>query len=64
MPERKDKEIIAAVVGELMAGEAKGAMVRVKVAELQKAAAEGLRECGAATTALDEVVEKWEAEAN
>jgi len=39
-------------------------MVRVKVAELQKAAAEGLREGGAATTALDEVVDKWEAEAN
>jgi len=34
----------------------------VKVAELQKAAAEGLCECGAATTALDEVVEKWEAD--
>jgi len=32
LPERKDKEIIAAVVGELMAGEAKGAMVRVKAA--------------------------------
>ena len=47
-----------------MVGEGKGAMVRVKVAELQKAAAEGLRECGAATTALDEVVDKWEAEAN
>jgi hydroquinone glucosyltransferase len=37
-------------------------MVRVKVAELQKAAAEGLRDGGAATAALDEVVEKWEAD--
>jgi hydroquinone glucosyltransferase len=60
LPERKDKDTIAAVVRELMAGEGKGAMVRVKVAELQKAAAEGLREGGAATTALDEVVDKWE----
>jgi len=32
------------------------------VAELQKAAAEGLREGGASTTALDEVVDKWEAD--
>ncbi|KAG0514931.1 hypothetical protein BDA96_10G235700 [Sorghum bicolor] len=62
LPERKDKETIAAVVRELMAGEGKGAMVRVKVAELQKAAAEGLRDGGAATAALDEVVEKWEAD--
>ncbi|EES08692.1 UDP-glycosyltransferase 72B3 [Sorghum bicolor] len=62
LPERKDKESIAAVVRELMAGEGKGGMVRVKVAELQKAAAEGLREGGAAATALDEVVEKWEAD--
>ncbi|CAD6343166.1 unnamed protein product [Miscanthus lutarioriparius] len=64
LPERKDKETIASVVRELMVGEGKGAMVRVKVAELQNAAAEGLRDGGAATTALDEVVEKWEAEAN
>jgi hydroquinone glucosyltransferase len=64
LPERKDKETIAAVVRELMVGQGKGAMVRVKVAELKKAAAEGLREGGAATTALDEVVDKWEAEAN
>ena len=47
-----------------MVGEGKGAMVRVKVAQLHRAAAEGLREGGAATTALDEVVDKWEAEAN
>jgi hydroquinone glucosyltransferase len=33
--------------------------VRAKVAELQKAAAEGLREGGAAATALAEVVGKW-----
>ncbi|XP_066377882.1 UDP-glycosyltransferase 72B3-like [Miscanthus floridulus] len=64
LPERKDKETIASVVRELMVGEGKGAMVRVKVAQLHKAAAEGLREGGAATTALDEVVDKWEAEAN
>jgi len=64
LPERKDKETIAAVVRELMAEEGKGAMVRVKAAELQKAAAEGHCEGGAAMTALDEVVEKWEAEAN
>ncbi|EES09959.2 hypothetical protein SORBI_3005G156600 [Sorghum bicolor] len=36
---------------------------RYAVAELQKAAAEGLREGGAATMALDEVVQKWEADA-
>jgi hydroquinone glucosyltransferase len=64
LPETKDKESIAAVVRELVEGEGKGAMVRAKVAQLQKAAAEGLREGGAATTALDEVMDKWEAEAN
>uniref|UniRef100_A0A0A9A141 Uncharacterized protein n=1 Tax=Arundo donax TaxID=35708 RepID=A0A0A9A141_ARUDO len=59
VPEVKGREKIAAVVRELMAGEGKGAAVRAKVAELQKAAADGLREGGAAATALAEVVEKW-----
>ncbi|WVZ51152.1 LOW QUALITY PROTEIN: hypothetical protein U9M48_002320 [Paspalum notatum var. saurae] len=36
-----------------------GAVVRAKVVELQKAAAEGFREGGAATVALDEVVQSW-----
>ncbi|CAL4992569.1 unnamed protein product [Urochloa decumbens] len=59
LPEVKEKETIAAVVREVMVGEGKGAAVRAKVAELQKAAAEGLREDGAATAALDGVVENW-----
>ena len=59
VPDTKRKEEIAAAVREVMAGQGKGAEVRAKVAELQKAAAEGLREGGAATTALDEVVHKW-----
>uniref|UniRef100_A0A0A8YT67 Glycosyltransferase n=1 Tax=Arundo donax TaxID=35708 RepID=A0A0A8YT67_ARUDO len=59
VPEAKRKEMIAAVVREVMVGEGKGAAVRAKVAELQKAAIEGLHEGGAATTALDELVEKW-----
>jgi hydroquinone glucosyltransferase len=33
--------------------------VRVKVVELQKAAAESVRDGGAATTALDQMVEHW-----
>ncbi|WVZ51104.1 LOW QUALITY PROTEIN: hypothetical protein U9M48_002281 [Paspalum notatum var. saurae] len=61
LPEVKDKEAIAVAVRELMVmtGEGKGAVVRAKVVELQKAAAEGLREGGAATMALDEVVQSW-----
>ncbi|KAM3345744.1 hypothetical protein ACQJBY_020325 [Aegilops geniculata] len=59
VPDTKRREEIAAAVREVMAGQGKGAEVRAKVAELQKAAAEGLREGGAATTALDEVVRKW-----
>ena len=59
VPEPKRKETIAGVVKELMAGEQKGAAVRATVADLQKAALDGLREGGAATTALAEVVEKW-----
>ncbi|RLM58560.1 UDP-glycosyltransferase 72B3-like [Panicum miliaceum] len=59
VPEPKRKETVARVVKELMAGEQKGAAVRATVAELQKAALEGLGEGGAATTALAEVVEKW-----
>ncbi|KAG2640506.1 hydroquinone glucosyltransferase-like [Panicum virgatum] len=62
LPEMKEKETIAAAVRELMAGEAKGAAVRAKVAELKMAAAEGLREGGAATAALDGVVENWAGE--
>ncbi|KAJ1275364.1 hypothetical protein BS78_05G129800 [Paspalum vaginatum] len=55
VPEPKEKEAIAAVVKELMAGEGRGAMVRSVVAELQKAGLQGLRDGGAATAALDEV---------
>ncbi|TKW01212.1 hypothetical protein SEVIR_8G165000v4 [Setaria viridis] len=57
LPEVKDKETTAAAVRKLMAGEGKGAVVRAKVAELQNAAAEGLREGGAATNSLDQFVE-------
>ncbi|RCV38848.1 hypothetical protein SETIT_8G175200v2 [Setaria italica] len=59
VPESKGREKIAAAVRELMEGEGSGAAVRAKVAELQKAAAEGLQEGGAAAAALAEVVEKW-----
>ncbi|KAF0894834.1 hypothetical protein E2562_003718 [Oryza meyeriana var. granulata] len=59
VPEAKGKEKIAAVVRELMVGEGRGAAVRAKVAELHKAAIDGLRDGGAATSALDEVVDKW-----
>ncbi|RCV37801.1 hypothetical protein SETIT_8G091300v2 [Setaria italica] len=61
LPQPKSKEMIAGVVKELMAGEGKGAAVRTMVAKLQKDALEGLREGGAATAALAEVVEKWAA---
>ncbi|CAL4983654.1 unnamed protein product [Urochloa decumbens] len=61
VPESKGREKIAATVRELMEGEGKGAAVRAKVAELQKAAAEGLKEGGAAAAALAEVVDKWTA---
>ncbi|CAO2144631.1 unnamed protein product [Urochloa humidicola] len=64
VPESKGREKIAAAVRELMEGEGKGALVRAKVAELQKAAAEGLKEGGAAAAALAEVVEKWTAAEN
>ncbi|OEL25784.1 Hydroquinone glucosyltransferase [Dichanthelium oligosanthes] len=59
VPESKGREKIAAAVREVMEGEGRGAAVRAKVAELQKAAAEGLQEGGAAAAALAEVVEKW-----
>ncbi|KAF8694297.1 hypothetical protein HU200_038438 [Digitaria exilis] len=59
LPETKEKVTIAAVVRDVMVGERKGALVRAKVAELQKAVEEGLREGGAATAALDGVVENW-----
>ncbi|VAH71675.1 unnamed protein product [Triticum turgidum subsp. durum] len=59
VPATKRKEEIAAAVREVMAGQAKGAEVRAKVATLQKAAIEGLLEGGAATAALDEVANKW-----
>jgi len=59
VPESKGREKIAATVREVMQGEGKGAAVRAKVAELQKAAAEGLRDGGAAAAALAEVVEGW-----
>lgn len=55
----KRREIIADTVREVMRGEGKGAAVRAKVAELQKAAAEGLRDGGAAAAALAEVVQGW-----
>uniref|UniRef100_A0A0D9XTU9 Glycosyltransferase n=1 Tax=Leersia perrieri TaxID=77586 RepID=A0A0D9XTU9_9ORYZ len=59
VPEAKGKEKIAVVVREVMVGEGRGAAVRDKVAELQKKALAGLRDGGAATSALDEVVAKW-----
>lgn len=59
VPETKRKEEIAAAVREVMAGQGRGAEVRAKVATLQKAAIEGLREGGAATAALDEVANMW-----
>ncbi|KAF8652228.1 hypothetical protein HU200_062863 [Digitaria exilis] len=59
LPETKEKETIATVVRKVMVGEGKGARVRAKVAELQKAVEEGLREGGAATATLDGVVENW-----
>jgi len=62
LPEAKDKEAIAAAVREVMVGEGKGAAVWAKVAELRKAAAEGIRGGGAATTALDKMVENWAGE--
>ena len=64
VPESKGREKIAAAVREVMQGEGRGAAVRAKVAELQKAAAEGLQEGGAAAAALAEVVEKWTCEEN
>ncbi|KAL6902014.1 hypothetical protein ACP4OV_004890 [Aristida adscensionis] len=59
VPKTKGKDVIAAVVRELLAGTGTGAMVRAKVAELQKAAVDGLRDDGVATNALAEVVETW-----
>ncbi|XP_062197881.1 hydroquinone glucosyltransferase-like [Phragmites australis] len=59
VPEAKGREKIASVVKEVMEGEGKGATVRAKVVDLQKAAAEGLRDGGAAAAALAEVVGKW-----
>ena len=59
VPETKTRDEIAAAVREIMVGQGKGAEVRATVAELQKAAAEGLGEGGAATSALDEVAHKW-----
>jgi hydroquinone glucosyltransferase len=59
VPGAKGREDIAAVVRELMTAEGKGAAVRAKVEELQKAAAEGLRDGGATAAALAEVVKEW-----
>jgi hydroquinone glucosyltransferase len=59
LEDAKGREEIADVARELMEGEAKGAAVRAKVAELQRAAADGLRDGGAAAAALAEVVGKW-----
>ncbi|GJN04744.1 hypothetical protein PR202_ga22316 [Eleusine coracana subsp. coracana] len=64
LPGMKDKETIAAMVRELMEGEGKGATVRKKVAQLQKAAKESLRDGGASMTALDELVLEWAAGTN
>jgi hydroquinone glucosyltransferase len=44
VPESKGREKIAATVREVMRSEGKGAAGRAKVAELQKATAEGLRD--------------------
>lgn len=62
VPETKRKEEIAEAVREMMVGQGKGALVRAKVAELQKAALEGLCEGGAAAAALAEVVHTWTGE--
>ena len=56
VPESNGREKMATTVREVIQGEWKGAAVRAKVAELQKAAAEGLRDGGAAAAALAEVV--------
>lgn len=60
----KDRETIAVVVRELMEGEGKGSTVRMKLAELQKAAKESICDGGASTIALDEVVLEWAADMN
>jgi hydroquinone glucosyltransferase len=57
----KNRDVVAGLVRELMQGVGKGAAVRAKVADLQKAAADGLREGGAAAAGLAEVVAQWTA---
>ncbi|CAN6381049.1 unnamed protein product [Urochloa humidicola] len=64
VPEPKGNEKIAEVVKELMAGEGKGAAVRTMISNLRKDALDGLREVGAATTALAQVVKIWAAGEN
>ncbi|CAL4994081.1 unnamed protein product [Urochloa decumbens] len=59
VPEPRRKEMIAEIVKELITGEGKGAAVRTTVANLQKDALDGLKEDGAATIALAEVVKNW-----
>ncbi|KAJ1276158.1 hypothetical protein BS78_05G192700 [Paspalum vaginatum] len=59
VPEAKGRAKIAAAVREVMEGVGRGAEVRRKVAELQKAAADGLRDGGNAAAALAEVVGTW-----
>jgi hydroquinone glucosyltransferase len=59
VPESKGRHKIAATVREVMQREGKGAVVRAKVVELQKATIEGLRDGGAAAAVLDEVMEGW-----
>ncbi|WVZ50739.1 hypothetical protein U9M48_001966 [Paspalum notatum var. saurae] len=59
VPEAKGRVKIAAAVREVMVGAGRGAEVRKKVAELQKAAADGLKEGGNAAAALAEVVGTW-----
>jgi hydroquinone glucosyltransferase len=52
----KNRDVVAGLVRELMQEDGRGAAVRAKVADMQKAAADGLREGGAA-----EVVAQWTA---
>jgi hydroquinone glucosyltransferase len=57
----KNRDVVAGLVRELMQEDGRGAAVRAKVADMQKAAADGLREGGAAAAGLAEVVAQWTA---
>jgi hydroquinone glucosyltransferase len=57
----KNRDVVAGLVRELMQEDGRGAAVRAMVADMQKAAADGLREGGAAAAGLAEVVAQWTA---